>query len=115
MAVGRHLAYTKELFLNNSGFKSYYSIASGDDDLFIQEVAKNKNYSISLSPLDFCYSDGKSSWSDLLSRKSRHYATAGRYSVFKKLLLGIYPLSLLLLTISLVTLIITGGITWITL
>lgn len=115
MGVGRNLAYTKELFLNNSGFKSHYSISSGDDDLFIQEVAKNKNYSISLSPLGFCYSDGKSSWSDLLSQKSRHYATAGRYSVFKKLLLGIYPLSLLLLTISLVTLIITGGITWITL
>ncbi len=115
MGVGRNLAYTKELFLNNSGFKSHYSIPSGDDDLFIQEVAKNKNYSITLSPLSFCYSDGKESWVDLFSQKSRHYGTASRYSVFKKLLLGIYPLSLLLLLISLVTLIAIGGMTWISL
>ncbi|PWH81343.1 glycosyltransferase [Brumimicrobium oceani] len=113
MGVGRNLAYTKDLFLSNSGFKSHYSISSGDDDLFVQEVAKNKNYGISLSPLGFCYSDGKEKWSDLYLQKSRHYGTTGRYSLFKKLLLGIYPLSLILLTISLFTLLAIGGITWI--
>lgn len=115
MGVGRNLAYTKELFLKNSGFKSHYSISSGDDDLFVQEVAKKRNYSISLSPLGFCYSDGKETWSDLYLQKSRHYGTTSRYSLFKKLLLGIYPLSLILLTISLVTLVAIGGVTWISL
>ena len=115
MGVGRNLAYSKDLFLNNSGFKSHYSISSGDDDLFIQEVAKKRNYSISLSPLSFCYSDGKDTWSKLFIQKSRHFATASRYSLVKKLLLGIYPLSLILLAISLVTLIAIGGMTWISL
>jgi cellulose synthase/poly-beta-1,6-N-acetylglucosamine synthase-like glycosyltransferase len=115
MGVGRNLAYTKELFLNNRGFKSHYSISSGDDDLFIQEVTKKKNYTISLSPDGFCYSDGKTSWSDFLSQKSRHYSASVRYSLFKKLLLGIYPLSLLLLAISFVNLIVIGGVTWISL
>ena len=115
MGVGRNLAYSKELFLKNNGFKSHYSISSGDDDLFIQEVAKNRNYTISLSPLGFCYSDGKDTWSNLRAQKSRHYTTSSRYSLFKKLLLGIYPLSLILLAISLVTLIVIGGMNWITL
>jgi cellulose synthase/poly-beta-1,6-N-acetylglucosamine synthase-like glycosyltransferase len=115
MGVGRNLAYSKELFLKNSGFKSHYSISSGDDDLFIQEVARNRNYSISLSPLSFCYSDGKDTWSKLFIQKSRHYGTSSRYSLFKKLLLGIYPLTLILLAITLVTLIAIGGMTWISL
>ncbi|HLW39046.1 MAG TPA: glycosyltransferase, partial [Brumimicrobium sp.] len=63
MGVGRNLAYTKDLFLKNKGFKSHYSIQSGDDDLFIQEVAKKKNYTISLSPDSFCVSDAKETWS----------------------------------------------------
>ena len=115
MGVGRNLAYTKQLFMNNSGFKTHYSIASGDDDLFIQEVAKNKNYTVVLAPESFCYSEAKDSWSDWLIQKSRHYSTSGRYPLFKKLLLGIYPLSLILMLISLVTLLIIGGVTWITL
>ncbi|RYM35077.1 glycosyltransferase [Brumimicrobium glaciale] len=115
MGVGRNLAYSKELFLKNSGFKSHYSISSGDDDLFIQEVARKRNYSISLSPLSFCYSDGKDTWSKLFIQKSRHYGTSSRYSLFKKLLLGIYPLTLILLAITLVTLIAIGGMTWISL
>lgn len=115
MGVGRNMGYTKEVFLNNSGFKSHYSIPSGDDDLFIQEVAKKRNYTISLSPLGFCYSQPKTSWTDWISQKSRHYTTSSRYSVFKKLLLGIYPLSLLLLLVSFFTLIAISGVTWISL
>ncbi|WP_107038522.1 glycosyltransferase [Brumimicrobium mesophilum] len=115
MGVGRNLAYTKKLFMNNSGFKTHYSISSGDDDLFVQEVVQKRNYSIVLSPETFCYSEAKNSWSDWLVQKSRHYSTSGRYPLFKKLLLGIYPLSLLMMIISLVTLLIIGGITWITL
>lgn len=42
MGVGRNLAYTKEVYQKANGFKSHYSISSGDDDLFIQEAAKRK-------------------------------------------------------------------------
>ena len=43
MGVGRNLAYTRSLFFNNKGFASHYHIESGDDDLFINEVATGKN------------------------------------------------------------------------
>ena len=46
MGVGRNLAYNKSLFFNNKGFASHYHIQTGDDDLFINEVANNKNTAI---------------------------------------------------------------------
>ena len=43
MGTGRNLAYRKELFFENKGFASHYELASGDDDLFINEVARKAN------------------------------------------------------------------------
>lgn len=113
MGVGRNLAYTKDLFLKNKGFKSHYSIQSGDDDLFIQEVAKKKNYTISLSPDSFCVSDAKETWSEWYAQKSRHYTTSGNYTLFKKLLLGIYPLTLILMYLFFVILLLNNWMNWI--
>jgi len=48
MGVGRNLAYTKTAFFNNKGFASHYHIASGDDDLFINEVANKKNTTVEI-------------------------------------------------------------------
>ena len=104
MGVGRNLTYTKPLFNSVNGFKSHYSIISGDDDLFIQETAKKRNYSIQLDPNTFCVSQAKTTWSSWLTQKSRHYSTSSQYQVIKKLLLGIYPLTLILAWISFVTL-----------
>ena len=44
MGVGRNLAYRQSLFFKNKGFASHYQLLSGDDDLFINEVANKKNY-----------------------------------------------------------------------
>lgn len=97
MGVGRNMGYTKELFFNNEGFKSHYSLQSGDDDLFVQESARKKNYAICLAEDTFMYSDGEKSFEDWVKQKGRHFTTTGYYKVFKKLLLGIYPLSLILM------------------
>jgi poly-beta-1,6-N-acetyl-D-glucosamine synthase len=43
MGVGRNLGYKKSLFFHNKGFASHYHIDSGDDDLFINEVATATN------------------------------------------------------------------------
>lgn len=113
MGNGKNLGYTKELFLENKGFKSHYHIAAGDDDLFIQEVAKDKNCAISLSPKAFCYSTAKDKWSDWISEKATSFATHSKYTLFNKVLLGIYPISLILLFISLFTLILNNWMCWI--
>jgi hypothetical protein len=53
MGVGRNLAYTKSTFYEVHGYKSHYSISSGDDDLFIQEAAKRRNYTIEINFQNF--------------------------------------------------------------
>ena len=88
----------------SSASNTFSAISSGDDDLFIQEAAKKKNYTINIDPETFCYSEAEKTWKDWMTQKSRHYTTAGRYNVIKKMMLGIYPLSLLIVLGTFVTL-----------
>lgn len=112
MSVGRNLAYTKDVFKSVNGFKSHYSIASGDDDLFIQEAAKKKNYKILISEDSFMFSPAEKSWTTWYLQKSRHYTTSPKYQVIKKALLGIYPITLLLMYISFITLLLNEDFRW---
>jgi cellulose synthase/poly-beta-1,6-N-acetylglucosamine synthase-like glycosyltransferase len=115
MGVGRNLAYTKDVFIHVKGFRSHYALPSGDDDLFIQEAAKKKNYTINLDPDSYCYSDSSETWGQWKRQKTRHYSTSSRYKVIKKSLLGIYPFTLLILAISFVILMFSTEFRWITL
>lgn len=112
MGVGRNLSYTKEAFQNANGFKSHYSIASGDDDLFIQEAAKKRNYTIALSPDSYMYSPAEKTWASWYRQKSRHYTTSPKYQVIKKVLLGIYPITVLLMYFSFITLLFNEDFRW---
>lgn len=105
MGVGRNMAYTRTLFNSVGGFKSHYSISSGDDDLFVQQAAKKKNTALEIDPDTFMFSEPKHTWSDWVRQKRRHFTTAPQYRVFKKLLLGIYPLTMWLLLVSFVILV----------
>jgi hypothetical protein len=86
------------------GFKSHYSLPSGDDDLFIQQAAQNKNHAICIHTDAYCLSPAPIDWSSYIRQKSRHYSASEHYKVIKKALLGIYPFTLLLLLISFVLL-----------
>lgn len=105
MGVGRNMAYMKNLFDKAHGFKSHYAIASGDDDLFVQDVSLKDNFAIQIHPDSFCYSKPKTTWKSWVSQKQRHLTTSSRYKVFHKLMLGIYPFSLLMMLISFVPLV----------
>ena len=115
MGIGRNLAYTKEVFENVNGFKSHYGLSSGDDDLFIQEATHNSNYTINLEPESFCRSKAAANLDLWMQQKARHYTTSERYGVIKKLMLGIYPLSLLLMLGSFVSLLFDEEYIWISL
>lgn len=109
MGVGRNLAYTKSLFFSVDGFKSHYSIASGDDDLFIQEASKPNNCTIQIEPISHMPSPPKDTISEWVQQKSRHYTTSTKYKFIKKVLLAIYPVSLIMTWISFVSLIALGN------
>ncbi len=96
MGVGRNLAYTKTLFFQNKGFANHQHILSGDDDLFVQEVASNKNTAICIDPDSFTQSEGPKSLGTWFKQKIRHLSTGKLYTTKLKLFLGIYSLAHLL-------------------
>lgn len=95
MGVGRNLAYRKSLFYENNGFISHYQVASGDDDLFINETANSKNVKICIKPESYTYSFPKTTFSQWVSQKRRHLSTGKLYKSKHQFLLSLYPFSLL--------------------
>lgn len=93
MGVGRNLSYRKSLFLKNKGFTSHYKIASGDDDLFINQVARSSNTQVALQKESFVYSVPKTSLKSYIRQKRRHLTTGKHYKARFKWLLGLYSLS----------------------
>ena len=97
MGVGRNLSYKKEVFLRNKGFSSINQIPSGDDDLFINQVANSKNTAIVIDHNAHTLSEPKRTWNEWMSQKYRHFSTARYYKGSHKFLLGWYSFSLFLI------------------
>ena len=99
LGVGRNLAYKREEFYNVKGFIDHMQIRSGDDDLFINQVAKSKNTAICYSPESFTYSQPKTSFKDWFNQKRRHVSTARFYKTFDRVQLALFYSSQLLFVI----------------
>lgn len=108
MGVGRNLAYRKSLFLQNKGFSALNHIPGGDDDLFINKVARAENTAVVLKPEAFTYSAPKTTWRQWVQQKFRHYTTAKYYRKKHKWLLGTYAASLFLFYPALVIALVFG-------
>ncbi|RLD49503.1 MAG: hypothetical protein DRI97_18120 [Bacteroidetes bacterium] len=78
MGVGRNLAYEKKLFLKNKGFAKHYHIASGDDDLFVNETATKENTAVEFSPESHTLSIPETTFRRWIKQKKRHLS-AGKY------------------------------------
>jgi hypothetical protein len=88
MGVGRNLAYRKSLFMKNKGFASHAHVLSGDDDLFINEVAKGKTTSVEFSHEAHTRSIPKTNFNSWTYQKKRHLSTGKYYRVLPQFLLG---------------------------
>jgi cellulose synthase/poly-beta-1,6-N-acetylglucosamine synthase-like glycosyltransferase len=97
MGVGRNLAYTKDLFFKVGGFKNHYSIASGDDDLFVNQVANVQNTLVVNTPDAHTISEPKTTWKDWFVQKRRHFTTTPFYKSSHKTMLMLWPVSFLLM------------------
>jgi glycosyltransferase involved in cell wall biosynthesis len=93
MGVGRNLSYKKEVFLRNKGFSSINQIPSGDDDLFINQVATKKNTAIVIDPNAHTISEPKNTFNEWMNQKYRHYTTSKYYKKSHSFLLALYALS----------------------
>ncbi|TDD95225.1 glycosyltransferase [Flavobacterium cellulosilyticum] len=96
MGIGRNLAYKKEEFYNVNGFIEHMKIRSGDDDLFINQIATKRNTTFNFSPESFTYSMPKTTFKAWFTQKRRHVSTAKHYKSFDKTQLALFYISQLL-------------------
>lgn len=104
MGVGRNLSYRRELFYKNKGFTSHYNIPSGDDDIFISQVATRNNTRICIDPDVRMESEPKHSFSSWIHQKRRHYSTVNKYKPLINRILGTLLMSRFLYYTSLILL-----------
>ena len=88
MGVGRNLSYRKSTFLKNKGFTSHYNIPSGDDDLFISQVANKKNTAVCIDAVNRVGSEPRKTWATWIRQKRRHYSTGIKYKPQTNRILG---------------------------
>ncbi len=88
MGVGRNLAYRKSVFFKNKGFASHRHLQSGDDDLFVNKVARKKNTRIELRENSFTFSEPVSNFAGWIKQKRRHFSTSKYYKASHKILLS---------------------------
>lgn len=79
MGVGRNLAYKRELFFKNKGFANHLHLMSGDDDMFVQQVAGSKNTAVEYSPDSHTRSIPKRTFKSWFLQKRRHLTTGMHY------------------------------------
>jgi len=78
MGVGRNIAYKKSIFFENKGFANHYQLASGDDDLFVNEVAGKTRVAVIFSSKGQTISLPRTSMKSWIMQKKRHITT-GKY------------------------------------
>jgi len=96
MGVGRNLAYKRSVFQKGKGFASHFHLASGDDDLFVNEHATKTNTAIVYSAESHTRSAPNQSFDRWSFQKKRHFSTAKLYKPFHKFMLGLEPFSRML-------------------
>jgi poly-beta-1,6-N-acetyl-D-glucosamine synthase len=99
MGVGRNMLYRKSLFLENGGLAAHADLPSGDDDLFMRDVARAENTTVCLSANAFVDSAAKETWGAYAKQKTRHLSTSTRYKPLIQILLGALSVSHLLVYI----------------
>jgi glycosyltransferase involved in cell wall biosynthesis len=79
MGVGRNLSYKKDLFFKNRGFANHHTLVSGDDDLFINEVATGRNTNVCISKDALLTTEPRTTWDSWAQQKTRHGSTFNHY------------------------------------
>ncbi len=93
MGVGRNLSYKKSLFFAGKGFAAHMHITSGDDDLFVNQNARENNTVIEVNAGSHTLSDPKDTWSSYWKQKTRHMGASKMYKSNHKLNLSLQAIS----------------------
>lgn len=100
MGVGRNLSYCKETFFDIGGFRTHYALASGDDDLLVNQTATRENTAICMDPDSHVVSLPNQTWAGYWHQKRRHITTGHRYKRMHRNLLMARPLAVAVLIVT---------------
>lgn len=109
MGVGRNMAFTRDLFFGAKGSHKQRQLMSGDDDLFINEVARTRNTAAIADGRSYMTTRATPDLVTWLHRKRRHYTTALYYRFGHKLLLTLLPVSRIVLWAAIAYLFVLGS------
>jgi cellulose synthase/poly-beta-1,6-N-acetylglucosamine synthase-like glycosyltransferase len=90
MGVGRNMAFRKTQFKSYSPTEASQKILSGDDDLFVNNIARGNSTEVAIHKDSYIYSEPEKSWGAWLHQKTRHIKTSFHYSFSSQLLLLIF-------------------------
>jgi poly-beta-1,6-N-acetyl-D-glucosamine synthase len=108
MGVGRNLAYRRSEFFRVKGFGIHSNLASGDDDLFVNNNALGKNTRVEFSLPAHTRSVPSSTAAEWMTQKKRHLTTSPFYRKRDKILLITEPFSRLVYYITFMVLLASG-------
>lgn len=114
MGVGRNLGYTSELFYSvrkpGAAQHRHHHLMSGDDDLFINEVARARNTTAVVDPRSFMTTRATTDLYTWFVRKRRHYTTARYYRFGHQVLLFLLPFARTVFWLALIALCVAGAL-----
>jgi cellulose synthase/poly-beta-1,6-N-acetylglucosamine synthase-like glycosyltransferase len=91
MGVGRNMSFRKSMFRQWDMKKSKTN--GGDDDLFVNALARGRYTELCLHKDAFTYSEAKHTWREWLRQKTRHVSTGRQYRFSHQVILFLFALS----------------------
>ncbi|GAA5224698.1 glycosyltransferase [Membranihabitans marinus] len=104
MGLGRNMVYHKDLY-HADQFQKSQSVPYGDDDLWINKVARKDNTTTVIAKESFVPSLPPLSWSSWFNQKKRHLSAGKYYSRRSKMTIGIFSACLVIEKILLLSII----------
>ena len=89
MGIGRNMGYRKELFFRHKGFSSILHIDGGEDDLYINRIARGVPTGVVLSPESVTETEGVDNFFTWRSLKSKYLYTKQYHRGVAPLLLSL--------------------------
>ncbi|WP_072545679.1 glycosyltransferase [Mediterranea massiliensis] len=96
MGIGRNLAYRKDLFFDQKGFSAHLNLRRGDDDLFVNQVARRDNTRVETDPASVVRMQPLFRAKDWREEKIGYASTAPLYHGMQRWALGFETFSRLL-------------------
>ena len=109
MGIGRNMAYKKNLFFEQKGFSPILNIDGGEDDLFINRVARKKNTGVVLSVTGMTETGSVDSFSTWRALKSKYVYTKQFYKGVSAHLFAWETLSRYAFYIAFLTILLSGA------